>query len=168
MKQQKHSTALLVMRILFTIFLLGTIAFIFINSSQIGSLSSLRSQRVTEIANSVLARIGVGVTLTESMVRKLAHFAEYCLLGFWLMLTLRVYTRRLLAFVAWPLLGGLATAVLDEFFQTLVPGRSGQVTDVVIDFAGLLMGLCVALFIQLLFMAIFSAFRGKPRRDSYA
>ena len=163
MNHKKQSTGLLVMRILFTLFLLGTIAFIFLNSSQIGSLSSLRSQRVTEILNSVLARAGVGVTLTEGMVRKLAHFCEYCLLGFWLMLTLRVYTRRLLAFIAWPLLGGLGTAVLDEFFQTMIPGRSGQVSDVVIDFVGVLMGLCVALFIQMLLGAIFSAFR--PRRE---
>lgn len=100
MEQQKQSTALLVMRIVFTLFLLSTIVFIFMNSSEIGPLSSLRSQKVTDYLNSFLSRLGVGTVLTVHMVRKLAHFAEYCLLGFWLMLTLRVYTRRLLAFVA--------------------------------------------------------------------
>ena len=165
MDYKKQSTALLVMRILFTFFLAATIVFIFMNSAEIGSLSTLRSARVTAFLNGALAKMNVGITLTEQMVRKLAHFAEYFLLGFWLMLTLRVYTRRLLAFIAWPLLGGLATAVLDEFFQTMVAGRTGQVSDIMINFAGVLLGLCVALFLQLLCSAIFLALR-RPTRNA--
>ncbi len=165
MHQKKHGTAILVMRILFTIFVAASIAFIFVNSSEIGSLSALRSQRVTQFLNELTSSLGFGAPFTETLVRKLGHFAEYCLLGFWLMLTLRVYTRRLLAFVAWPLLGGLVVAVLDEFYQTLVPGRSGQVQDVVIDFGGVVAGLCVALFIQLLAGAIIAALR-RPRAQA--
>lgn len=68
------------------------------------------------------------------VVRKLAHFCEYLLEGFLLMLCLRVYTRHFFKHVSWPVLGGLLTALTDETIQLFVPGRSGQVTDIWIDF----------------------------------
>ncbi len=57
------------------------------------------------------------------------------------MLCLRVYTRHFFKHVSWPMLGGLLTALTDETIQLFVPGRSGQVTDVWIDFSGVLTGL---------------------------
>ena len=152
-------------RIVFTLFLAGTLLFIFANSSQIGADSGLRSAQVTDLLNRVVARLGIGFTFTEGLVRKLAHFAEYMLLGFWLMLTLRVYTRNLLAFVCWPLFLGLLTAVLDEYLQKFIVGRGSSVLDVAIDFAGVVMGLCVALFIQLLVGAVRGMVRERADRQ---
>lgn len=161
MQNKIHPTALLIMRIMFTFFLIATIVFIFSNSAEIGDLSSNRSEKATAIINKVILKVDENASLSQGTVRKLGHFAEYFLLGFWLMLTLRVYTSRLLAFISWPLLCGLLTAVMDEFFQTMIPGRSGKITDVIIDFSGVVIGLCVALFLQLLCGAIFAAFRRK-------
>ena len=63
-------------------------------------------------------------------MRKLAHFAEYCLEGLLPTLCLRVYTARFVRHISWPLLGGLLTAVTDETIQKYVSGRSSQLTDV--------------------------------------
>ena len=41
------------------------------------------------------------------------------------------------------MLGGLLTALTDETIQLFVPGRSGQVTDIWIDFSGVMTGLLV-------------------------
>ena len=95
----------------------------------------------------VLGLNGAAHHLTMHIVRKLAHFCEYMLEGFLLMLCLRVYTRHLLRHVSWPILGGLLTALTDETVQLFVPGRSGQVTDIWIDFSGVMTGLMVGLIL---------------------
>ena len=45
------------------------------------------------------------------------------------------------------ILGGLLTALTDETIQLFVPGRSSQVTDVWIDFSGVMTGLIVGLIL---------------------
>ena len=104
--------------------------------------------------------------VSEHSVRKLAHFAEYCLEGMLLTLCLRVYTARFVRHISWPLLGGLLTAVTDETIQKYVSGRSSQLTDVWIDFAGIVAGLMVALVILLIVRAItaFYAIKRENRR----
>lgn len=143
----RHLTVAL--RVLFTLCTLGTVLFIFSNSSEAGQLSGVRSAQVTALLNRGVAALGFGFTLSEALVRKLGHVAEYMLLGFFLMLTLRVYTKRILAHLHVPLFWGLSTAVCDEFYQTFIPGRAGQVRDVVIDFGGILLGTLCALFVML-------------------
>ena len=98
--------------------------------------------------NGLLARVSIG-PLSEFFVRKLAHFGEFCLLGFMSMLCLRVYTRRYVRHMAWPLLFGLLVANIDETIQVFIPGRSSRLMDVWIDFAGVWAGLFVALTILL-------------------
>ncbi len=142
------------MKVLFTLFLLFTVVFIFYQSSRVGAVSSGLSQKVTEKLNALLADTGFSYQLSHYQVRKLAHLGEYILLGFWGMLTLRVYTGRVLAFISWPLLFGLGLAVADEFLQQYVAGRGSSVTDVVIDFCGVMLGIFAALFLILLVSAI--------------
>lgn len=69
--------------------------------------------------------------LTEHMLRKLAHFGEFAILGVFLGQSLRPsYIRVLLA--------GLLCALCDETIQLFVAGRSSQVSDIWVDFAGVL------------------------------
>lgn len=147
---QQTSTLTIALRVLFTLATLATIVFIFANSAEIGEISGGKSALVTEFVNRGFAKLGFGFRITEHLVRKLAHFAEYALLGFWLMLTLRVYTRRVISFVSWPLFLGLLVPMCDELLQTFVPGRAGSVRDVAIDFCGVCAGLACGLFILLL------------------
>ena len=150
---QKASPWLAAGRVLFTLALAACIAFIFSNSMQVAGASQQASSRVLGLMQQGLARLGMpGLAgrLTVRFVRKLAHFCEYTLEGFLLALCLRVYTRRFFRHISWPVLGGLLTALTDETIQLFSDGRSGQLTDVWLDFAGVLTGilagaLCLAL-----------------------
>ncbi len=146
---------LTVFRILFTVLVLLTIVFIFRNSLESGVLSSARSQAVTATVNHHLGRIGVN-PLSNALVRKLAHFGEYLLLGFGYALCLRVYTRHYIRHISWPLLLGLAIANMDETIQAYVSGRSSSLRDVWIDFAGCCTGVIAALCVLLLLDSLFS------------
>lgn len=113
---------------------------------QIASVSELSSGRVLGLLQSLFTRAGmpgVAQRITDHFVRKLAHFCEYALEGFWLMLCLRVYTRHFVRHISWPILGGLFTALCDETIQLFSDGRSSQITDVWLDFCGVLAGLAV-------------------------
>ena len=149
-RAETPSVLSVVMKVLFTLFLAATVFFIFYQSSRIGEVSSGLSLRITERLNAFLLNAGIGLELSHTAVRKLGHLGEYILLGFWSMLTLRVYTGRVLAFVSWPLLFGLGLAVADEFLQQFIAGRTSAVTDVVIDFCGVLLGSLIALCLLLL------------------
>ena len=155
---------LILFRVLFTVALAATVYFIFSNSLEIARESSARSQQVMELLNSLLSRVGLG-PLSEHFVRKLAHFCEFSLLGFWFMLCLRVYTRHFVRHVSWPLFFGLLTAVIDETIQLYVPGRSSSVKDVLLDFSGVLTGLFIALLILLFFRLCRLALRGLEREN---
>ena len=148
METPKPSPWLTALRVIFTAALAACILFIFHNSLEDGAASSARSAHVMELINAVLARLHLG-PLTEYTVRKLAHFCEFALLGFLLMLCLRVYTARFVRHVSWPLLGGMTTALCDETLQYLSAGRAPSVKDVWIDTAGVVSGLLVALLLLL-------------------
>ncbi|MGN0662469.1 MAG: VanZ family protein [Faecalibacterium sp.] len=138
---------------IFTFALIATICFIFSNSMQVADVSSAASDRVLVWMQAVLIRMGhpgAAGRLTMHFVRKLAHFCEYALEGFWLMLCVRVYTRRFVRHISWPLLAGLLTALTDETIQMFSSGRSSQLTDVWLDFAGVVFGLLCALFLLML------------------
>lgn len=73
-------------------------------------------------------------------VRKTAHFIEYLVLGF--LISGAYITRnkrsKLHFFVSWCV--AVFYAATDEIHQLFVPGRSGQISDVVLDSCGALVG----------------------------
>ena len=151
MPQEKINPWVIALRILFTLALIWAVVFIFSNSMEVAQVSSARSDEVLALVNPILAKVNLG-PLTSHQIRKLAHFVEYTLLGFLAMLCLRVYTRRFVRNISWPLLFGLL-ANTDETIQLLMAGRSSQLTDVWIDFsgvcAGLFVSLCLLLFLRM-------------------
>ena len=145
-------------RVLFTLALAGCIWFIFSNSMAVADVSSVSSGRVLQLLQAVLRRLGMpglAQRLTMHLVRKLAHFCEYTLEGFLLMLCMRVYTRRYVRHISVPMLGGVLTAMADETIQIYSPGRSSQVTDVWLDSAGVLAGILIALIFMALCRMLF-------------
>ncbi|HJB41713.1 MAG TPA: VanZ family protein [Candidatus Gemmiger avicola] len=165
MEHEKTSPWLIAFRVIFTIALIACIAFIFRNSLESGALSSARSQAVMQKINEILSVVNLG-PLSEHTVRKLAHFAEFTLEGFLLMLCLRVYTNRFVRHISWPLLGGMTTALLDETIQRFIPNRTSQVTDVWIDMAGVVFGALIALILLLIVRGLmaFHAVKKENRR----
>jgi len=83
-------------------------------------------------AFSSIPSLGTDLGTWDLVLRKLAHLAEYAILG---MLLLRAVRRPAVALA----LGGLY-AVSDEVHQTFVEGRVGAVLDVAIDTLGVLTG----------------------------
>ena len=154
---------IILFRIFFTCAVFLTIAFIFYNSAQVAEVSSGYSRYFTALINKLLTYTPFDIVLSEHQVRKLAHMAEFAALGFFLTFCLRVYTKRLIAFCAWPLLFGLFIAVCDEFLQRFIPGRSGSIKDIFIDFTGVCGGTATAICIVLFFSFIYWLFRGRKR-----
>ena len=145
-------------RVVFTIALIACITFIFSNSMAVATVSSSSSGRVLAWMRIILRHLGhpwLADRLTMHIVRKLAHFCEYTLEGFLLMLCMRVYTRRYVRHISVPMLGGVLTAMADETIQIYSPGRSGQVTDVWLDSAGVLAGILIALAFMALCRMLF-------------
>lgn len=83
--------------------------------------------------------------LNTKLVRKGAHIFEFFVLGCLLYLDWRLIGR---GRVLLPLGAGLVFAAADEFLQTFVPDRSGEVLDVVIDFCGVAAGVGAALLLR--------------------
>ncbi|MBQ1815177.1 MAG: VanZ family protein, partial [Ruminococcus sp.] len=79
-------------------------------------------------------------------IRKAAHFSEYCAIGFLSTGCAYAFCKtRPSKYTVQVLFNGLATAVCDETIQIFTPGRAGLITDVLIDFSGVLTGFAVAL-----------------------
>ena len=78
----------------------------------------------------------------------------------------RVYTARFVRHISWPLLGGLRTAGTDETIQKYVSGRSAQLTDVWIDFSGVVAGMLISLVLLLIVRAVlaFHSIKKENRR----
>ena len=152
-KISRTSPWLIAARVLFTMALVACIVFIFSNSMQMGAVSEGASGRVLRLVQRALTRLGMpelAAHVTQHFIRKLAHFCEYTLEGFLLMLCMRVYTRNYIWHISVPLLGGVLTALADETIQIYSPGRSSQVTDVWLDSAGVLAGILAALVLMAL------------------
>ena len=158
MEKERTSPWLIVFRILFTVALIACIVFIFRNSMESGAISSARSKAVMAYVNAALAKVHLG-PLSEHVIRKMAHFLEFTLEGFLLMLCVRVYTKHFVRHMSWPLLGGMTTALMDETIQLRSVSRTSSVVDVWIDMSGVVAGLLVALIILLIIRGISTVVR---------
>lgn len=157
-QNERLSPWVIVGRVVFTLALAGCIWFIFSNSMAVAQVSSASSGRVLTLLQGALRRLGhpaLAQRLTMHFVRKLAHFCEYLLEGFLLMLCMRVYSRHPLRHITVPMLGGVLTALTDETIQLYSPGRSSQVTDVWLDSVGVLAGILAALVLMALCRLLF-------------
>ena len=118
------------------------------NASRTAGQSSQMSGWVLEVLDPVLDILRGPEQWKHFVVRKLAHFTEYAVLGGLWAVELRTgLCRRLTAGAALRGLICLATAFVDETIQLFVPGRSGQVSDMWIDLGGSVTGICVVLLL---------------------
>lgn len=157
--------SLLLFLFLFVAGIAITIDFIFHNSMENGIVSYARSDAYIGITNYYAAQFGLP-PMDSNFIRKAAHFLEYALLGFLLMLCLRVCTPRCFRHISWPLLLVLVIADADEMLQLNVADRACLLSDVWIDFAGGFTGILAGLILVILFGAIAALFRLIRRRTA--
>ena len=116
---------------------LAMVALIWGNSLVPGDGSSGISLTVMEAVRDALAALGLPFEwVTNFLVRKTAHFTEYAVLGILVSQAFdpaRTLPRGALAATAIML---VLVPSIDETIQLFVPGRSGQVTDVLLDCCG--------------------------------
>ena len=105
------------------------------NSSYPREQSAAKSGVVVELLSLFLDKMNVPSEMRQFVVRKAAHFSEFFILG---MICSAIFIKKPLPF---PIGACLLTALCDEGIQYFVPGRSCELRDVAIDFAGALAGI---------------------------
>ena len=152
----------IIIRTIFMLLLLTTFAIIFKFSSQIAEESD-------GVSNGVLRKIidifpytkGLSEEIKIKMVehgnpiiRKLAHFSIYALVGVWIMAFMSTFDIRLYKKWIISMLVGVLYAASDEFHQSFVPGRGPSIVDVGIDSLGVLTGILAVLIIISIYRAL--------------
>lgn len=127
------------------------VAFIWCNSLLPADQSAQASQSVLDLFNPLLDLLHVPSAGAHHLIRKLAHMSEFALLGLlWSLFLFQIPTlcpvSRLLGTGSLT----LTVALIDETIQLFSPGRSSQVIDVWIDFAGACLGALAAWALYLL------------------
>lgn len=118
------------------------LAFIWGNSLLPKEISSAFSKMIGLFLNrftpeSIDAAEGEG----QGILRKIAHFTEFCTLGILLSWLVRMVRSRKWEYCAIPLTAGALAASIDETIQMFVPGRGPQLRDVGIDTLGVILGI---------------------------
>lgn len=100
-----------------------------------------------EAADGSQARSGAIVELIpvgETVIRKVAHMGLYAVLGALALWAVALFGERKGRAILWSLLIAAGYAITDEFHQLFIPGRSGEFTDILIDAAGVTIGVLIA------------------------
>lgn len=122
------------------------LALIFSQSAMPGTASQAESEGLLSALD------GIFPFLTVFLLRKLAHIGEFAILGILLGKSLGRTDARLL-------LVGLLCALTDETVQMFAVGRSSQVSDVWVDFLGILAAV--------LLLRLFQKLRTKNKKQTH-
>ena len=90
----------------------------------------------------------------EPHIRKIAHMTEFGILFLLVLIPAVLFIKKLSLRTGITLLITLLYAVSDEIHQLFVPGRSGMLRDVVIDFLGALIALGLYLVIIIIIRTV--------------
>lgn len=152
-ESKKTNYKLIIIRIILSILILINFITIFGFSEQNGEQSTGLSRSITLSVLNTFDDYNEPLTETqeaqvlnvEHIIRKLAHFTIYTILGLLLMSLTETFDftnkKRLLLSV----LIGFLYACLDEFHQSFTPGRTPLFTDVLIDMLGVIVGSLIVL-----------------------
>ena len=143
-------------RVVFALLTIACMVTIFLFSGDNADASSHKSSKITKAAVETLVKDYDEMSpekqqsvldKAEHIVRKLAHFSIYTLLGFLASFTVgrrRLFSRKSLGVIVFCFL----YACSDEIHQLFVPGRSGMFTDVLIDTGGAVTGMLVSMLLM--------------------
>lgn len=131
---------------------------IFSFSDQDATTSSSVSQRLSEKCVDVMQRV-VGFDWSEGYreelsmyfehpIRKIAHFAEYTIVGLLVYCMWRPWWKKGKKLYFLVALWVFCSAAADEFHQTFVPGRYGCFADVLLDTSGGLFAIFLCLMAE--------------------
>ena len=146
---------------LLSLLILLTLGFIWGNSLKSIPDSQEMSLWLLDLLRPVLDAVFGPETITDHILRKTAHFTEFALLGAELRLLFLLLGQRGAQGLTNALFAGLAAAVADETIQ-IFSHRGSQVSDVVLDFSGVLAGALLAALAACLRRKRNTGSRGSP------
>ncbi len=115
------------------ILLVAVMVTIFVLSHQDGAESTETSGFVTKLLSLIF-----GNNIPEAIVRTFGHFSEFCALGFLMMNCFFAFKEKLQPVHSILLSWGYAWT--DEIHQIFVDGRAFQISDLLVDLAGIFTG----------------------------
>ncbi len=120
---------------------------IWLNSLMPADVSSVQSEFIVGIINDLFDWLGMSIdqSLLSTIVRKLAHFIEFTVLGY-LYFNISFNRNNKNNFVLAISLG-IIVAIIDECIQLFVDGRAFMLTDIGIDSFGVITGSLIGLLI---------------------
>jgi VanZ family protein len=86
----------------------------------------------------------------HSLLRKMGHVTEFCVLGLLLSWLARMTLKENWQHLWLPLLDGVTVACVDETIQYFVPGRVCRISDVGIDTLGCALGIVIITLIVII------------------
>jgi len=141
-------------KIIIVILCLLCFGFIFYNSTKPGDVSNEKSYSILNKIRAEYRQLdgeekqqynqlpsGAREEKLNLIIRKNAHAFEYCMLSIAVCLILSEFGLKGKNAVIYVMFICLLYAVLDEFHQLYVPGRTSSVRDVLIDFLGSIIGM---------------------------
>ena len=128
------------LRIVFTILLLSTFVIIFMFSSQNGDESSSLSQGfiyniLKNFTNNTVVIENIIIKI-EPLIRKIAHFSIYALVGVWSTCLMETFDVKEKQKIVTCILIGFLYSCTDEIHQLFISERSGSILDVLLDTFG--------------------------------
>jgi VanZ family protein len=117
------------------------LCFIWGNSMLPGEISGRLSDWVKSILAMLLPGDVPGVTTGGGLLRKIAHFSEFAMLGMCLTWRLGMLEKKKILALVY----GFGVACMDELIQRFVPNRGPSLRDVAIDTCGVAAGICLLL-----------------------
>ena len=147
------------------------LAFIFGNSLKDSTASSEQSTAVKQFLMNVASLFGFGGDISISQLRSFAHVAEFCMLGCCLG-ALAIYlsrrkglasTIRYALFMAGAVGIGILFAVIDELLQLTSVGRVCDIEDVMLDTAGIVIGVAVGTLAYFLFIKLINCRKNREK-----
>lgn len=115
---------------------------IFTMSSFNSTESSNQSNFIVDIITNIFNI--TNINLLSLIIRKLAHFTEYFILGILIYNLIHSYNKKICIAIIICVL----YAISDEIHQLFVPGRSCQLLDILIDTMGSIVGIYLLYFIK--------------------
>ena len=126
---------------------IAVISFAFIHSLMPADMSGEESGKVLKILRDILSALHINPeSINGYTIRKLAHYTEYFCLG--ISMTFCAYfsnVEKPLQYLFRVLFCGVLTPLIDETIQLHTSGRAGLITDVWLDFSGVLTGITAVL-----------------------
>ncbi len=151
-----------IVKIILIVLIIGVFGLIFGFSSQNVTESRGISRQVTEFLTKNIKSIQEKpekekeaiIKKINHFIRKLAHFCIYTILGILLMGLLKTCKMKDLTRGVITFLIGALYATSDEIHQMFSPGRGPQVSDVILDSAGVLLGILIVMLITKIYKKI--------------